>query len=546
MNRIKKFFILGLLFLTFITIFIYLIVRIFLLITSEPTLSDGILAICLLLIEAYILVHALGYFLNIYRVSKESSLQRPILEDPKLASYPPVAIVVASYKEPLNILKDNLVCFYNLRYPNKHLYCLDDTRYDLPWDTEENKLKYRESVNELCKSLNINLFRAHWHGAKAGMLNDFLEHLDGKTKEGFEFHQYAKTKSQEPEKYLIVFDVDMNPLPDFVEYLVDIMEKKPKCAFTQTPQYYSNFEFNRVARASGMQQAVFYEFICEGKSKQGAMFCCGTNVIFRREALMEVGGFDEHSVTEDFATSLKIHKLGWESIYLNKVSAFGMGPEDLGGLFKQQFRWARGTLGVLKTLPKEFFLEFRKYSLNQWWEYFLSSTHYLIGFIFFAMIAFPVLYLFFNIPKYQADPLIYTSAFVPYITMTLFMFIWTLKKRNYRVKDIVLVFLLNAISFPIFIKAAFSALLGMKVSFGITPKTGSTVLSFKSLWPQIITALICISAFVWGIMRLYYEREPFYGLLINMFWTFYNFLMISSFLYFNHAEEKTTLQPVDV
>lgn len=535
-NRTKQLYILFFLFITFIAILSYLFTRIFLILTASLSFIEAILTFSLLFAESFIILHSIGYFLNVYRVISSSS--NYAIEEPKLTSYPPVAIVVASYQEPLNVLKDTLVCFYNLSYPNKHLYFLDDTRYDLPWDTPENKLKYRKSIEELCEFLNVNLFRANWHGAKAGMLNDFLQFMNGNKRKDFEFYPYAKKQAHEPEKYLIVFDADMNPIPDFVEYLVEIMEKKPKVAFTQTPQYYSNFEFNRVARASGLQQAIFYEFICEGKSQQGAMFCCGTNLIYRRKALEEVGGFDETSVTEDFATSIKLHQAGWDSEYLNRVSAFGMGPEDLGAFFKQQFRWARGTIGVFRELPKEFILHFRKFTINQWWEYFLSSTHYFVGFVFLIMVTFPIFYLFFNIPSYLVDPAIYAAAFLPYIILTMLMFIWTLKQRYYAANDILSVLIFNAVSFPVFIKAAISALIGTKAKFGITPKSGSTMLSLRSLIPQIILALFCVSAIAWGFQRLYYEREPFYGLLINIFWTMYNFTLVSSFLYFNHAEEK--------
>lgn len=539
MLKNKKFYFLLILFFTLTAIFCYLFVRIYLVVTSSSTLVDWVFALTLLLAESFILIHSIGYFLNIFRVIHLSESVPVPKNDIKLDHYPPVAIAVASYKEPLNILQETLTCFYNLSYPNKHLYFLDDTRYDLPFDTPENKLKYRHAIEALCKSLDINLFRANWHGAKAGMINDFLKHLNGIVQDDFEFYP-AKPKKEHPtEKYLIIFDADMNPFPDFVEQLVDIMEKNPKAAFTQTPQYYSNFEFNRVARASGLQQAVFYEYICEGKNLQGAMFCCGTNVIYRREALDDIGGFDETSVTEDFTTSLKFHKSGWKSIYLNKVSAFGQGPESLGSFFSQQFRWARGTLGVLKIFPKELFLNYNKYTANQWWEYFLASSHYLIGTVFFIMVLFPIIYIYFNIPTYLADPAIYLSSFLPYITLSLSMFIMSLKKRSYRLIDIFLILMINAVTFPVFIKAAIYSLFGIKSKFVTTPKDGTSTLSLWSLWPQIVTGLICVSAIIFGTLRIYYEGEPFYGILINVLWTFYNFSVISLFLYFNHAEETS-------
>lgn len=538
LSSFKKKFYLTLFGFTFVAIFVYLIVRITLVLQSNFTWAEAIFAAIFLFAESFILIHSLGYFLNIFRVISITSSFTPYLPEVKLQTFPPIAVILASYKEPLDILKDTLVCFYNLSYPNKYLYFLDDTRYDQPWDTDENKLKYKLAIEELCKSLDVNLFRSKWHGAKAGKINDFLKFLDGKNLEGFEYFPFGKKQPSEPIKYVVIFDADMNPLPNFAEDLVSMMEKKSRAAFTQTPQYYTNFAFNRVAWAAGLQQAIFYEYICEGKDHQGAMFCCGTNVIFRREALNEVGGFDETSVTEDFATSLKFHKLGWESVYLNRVAAFGMGPEDLGSFFKQQFRWARGTLGILRTLPKELLLNFKKFTINQWWEYFLASTHYLIGLVFFIMVIFPLFYLFFNIPSYIADPFVYLSAFMPYISLTLVLFIWTLKKRKYQASEIASVLLMNAVAYPVFIKAAFSALFGIKSSFGVTPKEGSSALPLRYLSFQIITALACVAGVTWGFLRLYYEREPFYGILLNIIWTIYNFLMISTFLYFNHSERE--------
>jgi cellulose synthase (UDP-forming) len=41
---------------------------------------------------------------------------------------------------------------------------------------------------------------------------------------------------------------------------------------------------------------VFAEYACEGKNIDDAMLGCGANITFRREALVEVGGFDEFSL----------------------------------------------------------------------------------------------------------------------------------------------------------------------------------------------------------------------------------------------------------
>ncbi|MBL6967290.1 MAG: glycosyltransferase [Desulfobacteraceae bacterium] len=518
---------------------LYLLVRTFLFLILDYQWYEKIVALFLLFAETFIIIHGIGYFLEIYHiVIRGKGLVQPDDSPPPLESYPPVAIIVASYKEPLEIVEDTLITFYNLTYPNKYIYFLDDTRYDLPGQDPEAMKRYRRSIDEMCERIGVDLFRRRWHGAKAGMINDFLDFIEGKQIEGFEFYNFSDKERAEKEKYIVVFDADQNPLPGFAEPLVARMEANPRLAFIQTPQYYTNFDTNRIARASGLQQAVFYEYICEGKSLSDAMFCCGTNVIFRREALMDVGGFDETSVTEDFATSLKFHLNGWRSAYLGKVLAFGMGPEDLGGYFKQQFRWALGTVGLFREVLGFFLRHPKKLAPIKWWEYFLSSTHYFIGMVFLILVICPIMYLFLNVPSYFADPEIYAIFFIPYFLLTVSMFFWTLRQRKYKFKDLVSGQLLLAITFPVYIKAAILGLIGIRGKFGITPKSGAMQLPLKALWAQLSLAVLNFSAIIWGLNRLFYEREPIAALTVNICWCFYHFLILSSVLYFNNPEQR--------
>lgn len=519
---------------------IYLIVRVLLFLITDNAWYEKGLALLLLMAEVFILVHGIGYFLEILSVVLTGrDFTRKELPTEPLLSHPPVAIVMPSYKEPLEVVKNSLITFYNLSYPNKYIYFLDDTRYDVPWDTPENMEAYKKSIEELCQYVGIDLFRRKWHGAKAGIINDFMEYLDGHMREGFVFYNYSRKKKNETERYMVVFDADSNPFPDFLEPLVAHMEGRPELAFIQTPQYYINFDSNRIARAAGLQQTVFYEYICEGKASKDATFCCGTNVLFRREALKSIGGFDESSVTEDFATSLQFHLNKWKTTYINRVRTFQIGPEDLGGYFKQQFRWSLGTIGLLRKVVTTFVRRPRALTLMQWWEYFLSSTWYFIGFVFFIMMISPPIYLFFNVPVYFARPAFYFLIFVPYIVITLTTFYWTLKQRSYTIRDLLSGQLLTFITFPVFMKASILALMGFKGTFGITPKGTSRALPLLTMWPQLLLWAICFCGAIWGINRLIYEREPFAGILVNVFWCLYHAGILSSIFYFNRPVEET-------
>jgi cellulose synthase (UDP-forming) len=483
---------------------IYMVVRTVLVFYADYTFIEKILGIILVLGEIFILVHGIGYALNIIKGGCKKSEVCSVVFRKGKNKQPSVAVLISARNEPKEVLENTFIVMNNLDYDNKTIYFLDDSVDD----------KYKKEAEELSKQYNLTLFRRTkpWHGAKAGVINDCLETLK--------------------EDYIAVFDADQNPLPDFIGVLVTLLEQNKELAFVQTPQFYSNIEeTNPIARGAAFQQAVFYEYICEGKSCSNSMFCCGTNVMFRAEALKGVGGFDESTITEDFATSLRFHTNKWKSLYYPHVYAFGMGPESLSAYFQQQFRWAAGTITVLKKVLKQFFRHPFSLSFVQWIEYFLSSTYYFVGIAFYILMICPVLYILFEIPSFFAKPFIYFFTFVPYIILSMGIFYLALRKRKYAVKDLFLGQLLGIAAFPVYIKAAISALFGFKLSFGVTSKSKTGALSYFRLWPQMSMISISLIAVVWGINRFIYELNA--AILVNTFWIFYHMCVMSTIFYLN-------------
>ena len=216
------------------------------------------------------------------------------------------------------------------------------------------------------------------------------------------------------------------------------------------------------------------------------MFCCGTNVILRTSALKAIGGMDEKTVTEDFATSLKLHTHGFSSLYYNHVGVFGMGPEDLIGYYTQQFRWAAGTIQVFKSFLAWFFT--RPFSMRpgQWFQYFLSATYYWVGLAYFTLILGPLFYIFFKVPSFFIRPEVYFLSFLPYMLLSTCVFYFSLRKRNYKPQDLILGQLLGATTFYVHIKAAFAGLLGSNFRSGSPLRKKAvrflTVYFGRSLW----------------------------------------------------------------
>ncbi|HPQ81626.1 MAG TPA: glycosyltransferase [bacterium] len=494
-----------------IAIIVYAIVRIVLtvLLSHQYGPIDRLFSVMLLSAELFILMHAAGYAVSLLRATRARDIgEIPV---PPLPYPPPkVAILVAARHEPRRVLEETFRNLTNLRYPSKAIYFLDDS-------SDEGYLREAEDI---CEKFGLVLFRRkERHGAKAGIVNDCLKTLE--------------------EKYVAVFDADQSPLPGFLDPLIPILEADPKLAFIQTPQFYSNHDASHVAKGAAFQQAVFYEYICEAKGTHESMFCCGTNVVFRTEALRSVGGMDESVVTEDFATSVKLHIGGWKSLYYNHVGTFGMGPETLAAYFKQQSRWARGTIGVLRKVVSNLFRHPLRLRVSQWWEYLLSSTYYFVGLAFLLLMICPLGYIFLDVPSFFIHTDIYISVFVPYFALSLGLFFVTLRARKYRAGELFTGQILTYIAFPIFIASSAMGLLGIQGTFGITDKGRGRAMPWLSLWPQFAFMFLNFTALVWGINRFWYEREI--SIIVNCVWALYHFVIMCGIFYFNEelAEAAT-------
>jgi len=70
--------------------------------------------------------------------------------------------------------------------------------------------------------------------------------------------------------------------------------------------------------------------------------------VFRRDALVRVGGYDTDTFAEDADLTLKLLTAGWHLSYEERAIAYTEAPEHYLDLVKQRYRWTRGILQALR------------------------------------------------------------------------------------------------------------------------------------------------------------------------------------------------------
>jgi len=88
--------------------------------------------------------------------------------------------------------------------------------------------------------------------------------------------------------------------------------------------------------------------VCKKRSNLNATLQLGTNTLFRKSALIEIGLIPTGSITEDMATGMLIQNAGYKSYFLNECVAIGLAVDNFSDYVKQRDRWARGNIQVMQ------------------------------------------------------------------------------------------------------------------------------------------------------------------------------------------------------
>ena len=231
------------------------------------------------------------------------------------------------------------------------------------------------------------------------------------------------------------------------------------------------------------------------------------------------------SVTEDMATAMQLHAMGWRSVYHHEILARGLAPEDLRTMLTQRLRWAQGTLQVmLKDNP----LVKRGLSWGQRLMYFATMYSYLSGFAALVYLTAPVVYLVFGILPVTAWTVDFFARFLPYFIVNQVLFLVVARgMRTWRGQQYSLAL------FPVWIQACWSAFMNVvfrrPLSFAVTRKDGRDTSGppWRQIWPQLTAIVVLVIALIIGLVRMAVGTADGTGTLVNTVWVVYDLVVLS-------------------
>jgi cellulose synthase (UDP-forming) len=231
------------------------------------------------------------------------------------------------------------------------------------------------------------------------------------------------------------------------------------------------------------------------------------------------------SVTEDMATAMHLHALGWKSVYWNEILAEGLAPEGLPAALTQRLRWAQGTVQVLLT---ENPLTMRGLKLPQRLMYFATMWSYLSGFATVVYLVAPMLFLTAGVLPVNSYAGPFFWRFAPFMIANQMLFLFASRGLpTWRGQQYTLAM------FPVWIKACWTAAanvwFGRPLGFAVTPKqnTHTEKVPWSLVGWQLAAAVALGVSIVIGTLWLVLDHAEPIGTLVNLAWVAFDLVSLS-------------------
>lgn len=430
--------------------------------------------------------------------------RREFLEPVAMEGAADVAVIIPTYGEPTEMVAKTVRSVVTQRYPQQHLQVVVSD--------DGHRLAMQEMVQQVqgeYPEIPIHYHEPPHRGdperrgdAKAGNLNSALALINS---------------WDAPPPFVETRDAD--DLVGNVQFLANAvghLMQHPKVGFVQT------IKEAQVSPGDpfGNLEPLFYRQAMFARNAADAVFPCGSGLVWRREALLDIDGFPSWNLVEDLQSGIEALRRDWHGAYLPIVGAVGQtAPEDMANVIKQRGTWALDTMRIT------FWGDKSGLSLRQHLQFAELGFFYLMSFAVLAFAVTPIITLAFGVYPLITTHASYAWHFWP-LAAAIELLMLSLGgdlpyESTWRAKETWIGMA------PVYARATLLALYygpRRKPTYRVTRKEHVYRLYWREILPQLIIFAGLIGASVYHILT---ESLLFTADLGSLFWAAYFILALS-------------------
>lgn len=266
------------------------------------------LALLCALMAIYLFFMNLSYKLKTRKLKKYPEI---INEDYK----PSVTVMIPAHNEE-GVIENTVLNILNMDYDNFDIIVIDDRSTDNTASVIKDLENKYEKVTALIRDKDA-------FPGKSAVLNDAYKIAKGDA--------------------ILVFDADATVEPDFLKKMIPCLEPKDVGA-VQARKVIRNKNVNILTRCQNNEYTMDTHLQVGRDSVKGAVELRGNGELIKREALDDIGGWNNYTIVDDLDMSTRLHIKGWDVRFCIDTTVYEEGIIYIKPLYKQRRRWLEGTI----------------------------------------------------------------------------------------------------------------------------------------------------------------------------------------------------------
>lgn len=148
-------------------------------------------------------------------------------------------------------------------------------------------------------------------------------------------------------EFIAIFDADFLPTPDFLKKTLPEFDAKTGVVQTRWGHINKNYSLLTELQAFGLDAHFSVEQMGRKHAESFINFN-GTGGIWRKECIIDAGGWSADTLTEDLDLSYRAQLKGWNFNYLEDCVSPAELPVIMSAIKSQQYRWNKGAAETAK------------------------------------------------------------------------------------------------------------------------------------------------------------------------------------------------------
>ena len=244
---------------------------------------------------------------------KRKLRKNPVVYNENLAPF--ISILIPCHNEAV-VIKETVENILNVDYKNYEIIVIDDRSTDDTKDAVLELEKKYDKVKALIRDKSA-------YPGKSAVLNDAIKIAKG-------------------EAYL-VFDADAKIKPDFIKLLLTKYEGDDVGAI-QARKVIINANQNFLTACQYNEYVMDTHLQVGRDAVKGAVELRGNGELIKKNALVDIGGWNNETITDDLDMSTRLHIKGWDIRFVQDAIVYEEGVVTFSALVRQRRRWVEGSI----------------------------------------------------------------------------------------------------------------------------------------------------------------------------------------------------------